>query len=170
MTMFEGREVPLSATLANWVPKCNSEMETRLRLNFEIPLDETIIADLPESLQRLAAAVGKLEDGLTEGTVSTEYEQSLEFYEAPGTDAVMRLDNAQLQGLHIFRPTPKEGPVDDLFLVFSTTVRAEGPFGDQLVIWALRHTRRTVFMRGYEKQATLPLEQQGSLTLEPTAA
>jgi hypothetical protein len=167
MIMFE-HESPLRATLANWVPKCNAEMETRLRLNFEIPLDEEIIAGLPDPLKRLAAAVGKLDDGLTEGTLSTEYEQSLEFYEAPGTDVVMRLEDAQLQGLHIFRPTPKEGPVNDLFLVFSTTVRAEGGFGDQLATWALRHIRRTVFMRGYVAQGRLPLEsQQGSLTLEP---
>lgn len=157
--MFDKIAQPIAATLANWSPKCNNEMERRLRLVFEVPLSAEVIDTLPEPLQKLAGAVRKLDDGLTEGTLSTEYQQSLELYEvSDNPEPLMRIENVQLIGMHIFRPTPKEGPADDLFLSFSTTVRAEGPFGDQLVTWALRHLRCTVYIKGYELQGRLALE------------
>jgi hypothetical protein len=156
--MFDQIDEPIPVTLHNWFPKVNNEMETRLRLVFEVPLNESVLETLPEPLQRLAAAVGKLEDGITEGTLSTEYQQSLEMFESPGTDSILSLENVQMMGMQIFRPTPKEGPEDQLFLTFSTTVRAEGEFGDRLVTWALRHLRRTVFVKAYALQGRLPLE------------
>jgi hypothetical protein len=89
----------------------------------------------------------------------TSYDQTLEIYslpEAPGPE--LSLPNVLLVGMHIFRPTPKEGPSSDLFLTFSTTVRAEGEFGDKLVVWAMRNLRGTVFFRAIEVQQKLDFE------------
>lgn len=155
---------PVTATLQHWTPKCNQEAEKRLRLDFEVPLSEELIDALPEPLQRLAHAVGNLEDGLTDGKLSTAYSQTLEIYELPdAAKPTVTLTNALLYKLHIYRPTPKDGPTDDLFLTFSTTVRAENGFGDELVTWALRNLRGTIFFKSIEVQGELPLEH-------PTAA
>ena len=157
MHIFESRQ-PIQATLAHWVPKCNQELERRLRLDFEIPLSDELIGELPEALRKTAMAVGNLEDGLTEGTISTSYTQTLEIYALPDDDApLLSIPNALLVGMHIFRPTPKEGPSSDLFLTFKTTVRAENGFGDELVTWALRNLRCTIFFRAFQAQGELNL-------------
>lgn len=158
MQIFES-DGPITATLRHWVPKCNTEMERRVRLDFEIPLTTDLIDALPDALRKTANAIGNLEDGLTEGTISTAYSQTLEIYDLPEQRSPrISIPNALLVGMHIFRPTPKEGPSDDLFLVFRTTVRAEGEFGDDLVVWALRNLRGTVFFKAFEAQGELALE------------
>jgi hypothetical protein len=158
MQIFES-EQPITATLRDWRPKCNTEMERRMRLDFEIPLTTELIDALPDALRKTANAIGNLEDGLTEGTISTAYSQTLELYDLPESRKPrITIPSALLVGMHIFRPTPKDGPSDDLFLVFRTTVRAEGTFGDDLVTWALRNLRGTIFFKAYEAQRELPLE------------
>jgi hypothetical protein len=159
MQIFETAD-PIPATLANWDPKCNNEMEKRLRLDFEIPLSDELIEQLPTALKKTANAIGNLEDGLTEGTISTSYDQTLDIYEYPGAPGpLITIPNALLASMHIFRPTPKEGPSSDLFLTFSTTVRAEGEFGDKLVTWALRNLRGSIFLRALEAQGELDLQE-----------
>jgi hypothetical protein len=158
MQIFES-EGTITGTLRDWRPKCNTEMERRVRLDFEIPLTEELIDALPDALRKTANAIGNLEDGLTEGTISTSYSQTLEIYDLPEqNNPRISIPNALLVGMHIFRPTPKDGPSDDLFLVFRTTVRAEGNFGDDLVTWALRNLRGTIFFKAFESQRELPLE------------
>jgi hypothetical protein len=162
MQIFESEE-PITATLRHWVPKCNTEMERRVRLDFEIPLSDDLIDALPDALRKTAQAIGNLEDGLTEGTISTAYSQTLEIYDLPeNRNPRISIPSALLVGMHIFRPTPKDGPSSDLFLVFSTTVRAEGDFGDQLVTWAMRNLRGTIFFKAFESQRELPLEHASS--------
>ena len=157
MQLFESA-TPVSAILQHWVPKCNQENERRLRLDFEVPLSEELIDALPEPLKRTAIAVSNLEDGLTEASHSTTYTQAIELYALPDAPRPsITLGSAQLYGLHIYRPTPKEGPSNDLFLTFSTTVRSEGAFGDELVTWALRNLRATIFFKALEIQQELPL-------------
>jgi hypothetical protein len=158
MQIFESAG-PITATLRDWKPKCSTEMERRVRLDFEIPLTEDLIDALPDALRKTATAISNLEDGLTEGTISTAYSQTLEIYNLPeDRGPCVSIPNALLVGMHIFRPTPKSGPSDDLFLVFRTTVRAEGEFGDQLVTWALRNLRGTIFLKAFEAQAELAFE------------
>ena len=157
MQLFE-MTLPVSATLAGWAPKCNQENERRLRLDFEVPLSEELIDALPEPLKRTAIAVANLEDGLTEASHSTTYTQGIEIYALPDAPRpALTLGSALLYALHIYRPTPKDGPSDDLFLTFSTTVRSEGAFGDELVTWALRNLRATIFFKSLEVQRELPL-------------
>jgi hypothetical protein len=162
MQIFEN-EGPIVATLRDWKPKCNTEMERRVRLDFEIPLTAELIDTLPEALRKTANAIGNLEDGLTEGTISTNYSQTLEIYDLPDQRSPrISIPSALLVGMHIFRPTPKDGPSSDLFLVFSTTVRAENEFGDELVTWAMRNLRGTIFFKAFEAQRELPLEPVSS--------
>ena len=159
MSLFSRGAAAVPATLRHWVPKCSNEMERRVRLDFEVPLNDEIIADLPEALQKLAIAIGKLDDGLTEGTFSTEFQQALDIFGLPDDpEPAFSLPNVQLINMQIFRVLPKDGP-SDLFLAFSTTVRAENEFGDELVAWGLRNLHGTVFLRAYEVQGRLALEE-----------
>jgi hypothetical protein len=151
---------PVSTTLKHWNPKCNSDLERRLRLQFEVPLTEDLIAALSDNLRRAAEGLANIPDGVTETTISTTFAQTLEFYplpEAKGPEMV--LGNVLLVGLHLYRPEPEEGPSGTVFLKFSTTVRAEESFGDRLVCWALRNLHGEVFLKCFDVQGELPLEK-----------
>lgn len=157
-SFFQQGDTPIVATLANWAPKCNNELETRVRLDFEVPLSAELIELAPASIRNAALAIGNLEGGLTQGVISSEYDQTIEVYPTPDHKTpFITFPNVKLIGVEVFRPTPKEGPSKDLFLTFNCTVKAEGPFGDLLVCWALKHNRRTVFFRAFDVQASLPL-------------
>lgn len=157
-SFFQQGPTPIVATLANWAPKCSSEMETRVRLDFEIPLSDELIALAAPTLQNAALTVGKLDNAIPTAPITTEFDQTIELYATPDhTTPLLTLSNVHLVNLEIFRPTPKEGPSTDLFLTFSITVKAEMPFGGQLVVWALENNHRTVFFRAFDVQGSLAL-------------
>jgi hypothetical protein len=157
-SFFQQGPTPIVATLANWAPKCNNELETRVRLDFEIPLSDALIAMAPHTIQNAAVIIGNLENAIPSSPISTEFDQTIEIYATPDhTTPLMTLANVKLVNMYIFRPTPKDGPSDATFLTFSTTVKAEMPFGGQLVTWALENIRRTVFFRSFDVQGSLAL-------------
>lgn len=159
-SFFQQPDSPIVATLANWAPKCNTELETRIRLDFEILLSKDLIALAPPTIQNAALTIGKLDNAMPSAPISTEFDQFLEVFATPDhTTPMFTIPYAKLVNLSIFRPTPKEGPSNDLFLTFSTTVDAEGPFGTQLVTWALPNLRRTIFFRSHDLQGSLPLTE-----------
>lgn len=159
-SFFQRGPTPITATLAGAALKCTSEHEKRVRLDFEVPLSTDLIALAPLSVQSAAAAIGQQAAGLTQATISSEYDQTIELYETPDhTTPTITLSNVHLTGLDVFRPTPKDGPSSDLFLTFSANVKAEAPFGGQLVAWALEHLHGTVFFRGFDVQGSLALDE-----------
>jgi hypothetical protein len=149
---------PMTAILANWAPKCNSEMEKRIRLDFEVPLTEEMIENAAPTIRHAARAVGNPEGGMPDGKISTELDQTIELYSTPDhTTPIITLSNVKLVSLACFRPMPKDGPSSGVFLTFSATAKAEAPFGGQLATWALENLRSTIFFRGFDVQGTLPL-------------
>lgn len=157
-SFFQQTTAPITATLAGWAPKCNAEMEKRVRLDIEIPLTPELIALAPVSIQSAATAIGNLEGGMTQGQISSEYDQTIELYATPDhTTPLLTLSNVKVSNICVFRPTPKEGPSSDLFLTFSVNVKAETPFGGHLVTWALENLRATIFLRGFDVQGSLAL-------------
>jgi hypothetical protein len=135
-------------------------MEKRIRLDFEIPLTKDLVALAPLSVQSAAVAIGNLEGGLTEGIISSEFDQTIEIYPTPDhTAPLLTLSNVKVTNVTVFRPTPKDGPSGDLFMTFSVNVKAETPFGGILATWALENLRGTIFFRGFDVQGSLALEQ-----------
>jgi len=150
---------PIPVTLANWGPKKNSEGETRLRLDFEVPLTPETLELCPKCVKSAAKVIGDHNNGITQAKVSSEFFATLEAYMTPGhTVPDQTFPSCGLTGLQVFRPTEQEGSVKELYLTFSTTVRAEGPVGQAIVGWALQNLKGSIFLRAHEVQGTLDLQ------------
>jgi len=148
---------PIPITLANWGPKKNAEGETRLRLDFELPLTDAVLELCPKSVKACAKTIGVHENGVTESKISADFMATLETFETGGhTIPDNTFSACLLSGLHVFRPTQQEGSVKELYLTFSTTIRVEGPEGGQIAAWALKKLKETIFLRAHEVQPSLP--------------
>jgi hypothetical protein len=128
-----------------------------VKLDFELPLTAYALLKMPSAVRAAADALAVLENGITESDISLEFDASVDIYQLAEHDTpIIKLPSCKLTGLVVFRPTPAEGEATDRFLWFTTTVSAEGPFGRELVGWALENMGCTVFMRTHEIQGVLP--------------
>lgn len=153
---------PLPITLANWRPKKNAQDETRVGIDFELPLTDEVLEFCPKAVQTVAKSIGVYENGLTEAKINLEFLVTVELFETPGhTVPGQTLSAVPISSLLVFRPVEQEGSQKELYLQFSTTARAEGPYGQALVGWLLGKLKTTVFIRMHEVQGTLPgMEQE----------
>jgi hypothetical protein len=157
MELLKKSPQPLPITLANWDPKKNAEDETRVRVDFELPLTDEVLEYCHKSIKAVAQSISVFENGLTEGKINLEFLLTIELFTTPGhTVPAQTLSAVPVNSLFVFRPIEKEGSRKELYLQFSTTVRAEGPFGQALVAWLLPALKSTVFIRMHEVQGTLP--------------
>ena len=150
-------ENPIPVTLADWKPKLNAQGEARLRLDFELPLSDEVIALLPKQIQKQAKNVADVANGVARCPIDAEFDQAIECYLTPGNSVPSQaFSPVKLQGFNIWRPTLKEGDTKELFLDFHTTVSAGGVEGEALAGWLLRYMRKTLFIRTHEVQGVLP--------------
>jgi len=157
MELLKKSPQPLPITLAGWGPKKNAQDETRVRIDFELPLTDEVLEFCHKSIQAVAKSISVFENGLTEGKINLEFLLTLELYTTPGhTVPAQTLAAVPVSSLFVFRPVEQEGSQKELYLQFSTTARAEGPFGQALVGWLLANLKSTVFIRMHEVQGTLP--------------
>ena len=56
VSTFFDSPTPIVATLADWKPKCNSEMEKRLKIDFEVSLTDEVLAVAPANIKSASSS------------------------------------------------------------------------------------------------------------------
>jgi hypothetical protein len=151
-------ELPIPITLADWKPLCNAELEVRIKLDFELPLTDDILALMHPSVQAASKTLAELENGIPECKISLEFNELIEIYsKANGGDPLLSLPASPLRSLIVFRATNATADAKLRFLSFTTTVTLpDEKTTEKLVLWALRHIRRPVLIKALETQMSLP--------------
>lgn len=148
---------PAATTIAKWVPKCNTEGEIRIGIDFEMPLTDDVIQHTPHLVQKAAKTVKNQDNGCSEYPLDNEFLCTVEMYDTPDHNTPAHtLSSVMASRLIVWRPTPKDGTSNELFLSFHVDARAMGPEGGALATWLLPMQRKTAFILAMQVQGTLP--------------
>lgn len=153
-----GKE-PVLVNLTDVYPKLNRESETRILLQFSVPLTAKVAGGAHDTIALAMTTLSDPHGSITNCEIEAEFEgvrveiYGLAEHEAKNIRALCLLTSCTLRKLVVSRPKKKpELNEGDIQLSFNTTV----PFSKQIWAFGGEYYGKTVFIQFSEGQMVLP--------------